>query len=191
MRLNRSYFKSRGLSDEKVDFLERLVPLSRTISSWTKDKAHDREEPIPTKYGVFPSVILALCILRSIWGTHPVAQRRYEWVEKSPEGVEKKIWRHGNNLGRVYADRSWLERDRPYIKHSDGAIYKSYREESAFAVDFSDIISYRYSYKRLLLAEKLNEQIEAIAARAEHPETMKLSLGGIIYQLELYQYDSY
>lgn len=187
MLLSRQHYKSKGLTDQNIDFLERMIPLSRTISSWTRDKAYDRDDPIATKYGVFPSVILAHCILRSIWGTHPVAASRYEGVDDT---TGKPYWRHGNNIALIYADESWLERKRPFIKHG-GAVYKSYRSIADCAVDFSDIISIRHRYSRLLLATTIEEQVKALSARAEYPELFKTCLTAIINQMELYRYDRY
>lgn len=186
MLLSRQYYKSKGLTDGNIDFLERMIPLSRTISSWTREKAYDRDDPIETKYGVFPSVILAHCILRSIWGTHPVSLPRFDGVDKDG----KPFWRHGNNIARIYADESWLERKRPVIRHG-GAVYKSYRSLSDCAVDFSDIISLRYNYRRLLGATTIDDQVKALAERAEYPETFGKCVIAVISQMELYRYDRY
>lgn len=184
MHINRSHYRSKGLTESNIDFLDRIALLCRTISTYTREKAYDRDDPIATKHGVFPSVLMAFCILRSIWGTHPVAQKRFEWIDN--EG--KQQWQHGNNFARIYADASWIERKRPFIRF-ENARYKSYKDDSACAVDWSDIISQRYDYKPLLLATTLNEQIHHMAARAELPDTYKLALNAVIHQLELYQFD--
>lgn len=184
--INGNLYRARGLDDSKIEFFQKIVPFGKSVSQFTIIKAHDREVPIETQHGIFPSVVIAFCIFRSNWGTHPVSQPRIEG-EIGEDG--KRKWSHGNNFALVPADKYWLDRKNPTIKFDD-TLYKSYRSEANAAVDLSDVFSLRYNWNRALLATDVFQQLIAMSRRAKDPIYFSTVMWNAIKEWELQKFDS-
>lgn len=168
-----------ALSDSQLEFLKKIIPISRTIQSQVIVKLQDKEIPIHTETGIYASVVAALCIHRSNWGTHKVAQEKFYRKDKNAI--------NGNNLALVNADASWT-RARQTILYA-GRTYKSYRDTTDFAVDLSDIIAWKYDYSKVLAARTHEEQIEIMSRRSLRRYYFQSELLKIIRDFNLKIYD--
>lgn len=167
------------LTGEQIEFLRKAIFIARTVQSQVLIKLQDREIPIHSPQGMFASVTASLCVHRSNWGQHPIAQPKF--YREQMNAV------NGNNLTLVDADIAWAKH-RQVIEYS-GKTYKSYRDLSDFAVDLSDTYAWKYNYEQALAATSVEQQIKIMSKRSNRPFHFQKSLLTIIADYNLRDYD--
>lgn len=175
--INLNKFYRPQMSEPQKLFFVTLVPVAYWIQEQTHMKCHARTNPVPTKYGIFASIIAAHCILKSDWGTHPVCQDRVY--------LDTKNWVHGNNFWLKEAGDVW-KRDVVAYKRK---VYRSYQDWGAFAIDMSDSFGWQDDYKDVLAASRLPDQLNLMSKRDENPESYRSRIGELITRYGLWEFD--
>lgn len=133
-----------SLSQDQKDFLSKIVPLSRLISDWVRDKAIFTRTRIVSP--ILTCVVLTDIITESNWGTHPLAQSHFN----------KKF---SNNLALLESDSLWEGRNQDY----EGRSYKCYQDWIHFATNYSDILIFSRLYSDLFNTTDPSKQIRVLA----------------------------
>lgn len=137
------------------DFLNKVIPLARQISDWTRDKAIFIRKKIVSP--ILPSVVVADIVIQSGWGSHPLSQPHFN----------KK---YANNLTLMEADDFWQGRVH-VLKTENGADkeYRAYQDWIHFATDYSDMIIFTKLYDNLLNTTDYKLQIRELSKFRSDP----------------------
>lgn len=144
-----NYGNRRTLSEEQKQFLLKVVPLAKTISSWVFAK-EDFIKSVPYKNLLSPSLVLADILINSNWGSHPLAQP-----------FNNK--RYSNNLSLLEKNSLWEGKIQKY----EGKEYKAYVDWIHFATDYSDLIVFT-DQREILKYKTLEDQIKFLTKDREN-----------------------
>ena len=180
VQLNR--FKHLNLKIDQEQFLQSVIPFAQYIQSEIILKAEDMDDPVITNHGVFSSILAGQMVVLSDWGTAPEAQDR---LREMADG--KETWVHGNNLARLEADEWWLKYC-DVIKLGD-KIYKSYKDWSCFAIDWSDLYSWRTEMEEILKCSKVKTQLKLLSSRQPQPDDHYDKVLEVIINFKLWEFD--
>ncbi len=136
------------------DFLNKVIPLSRQISDWVRDKSIFVRKRIVSP--ILPSVVVADLVLQSGWGTHPLSQPYYNK-------------RYANNLAVLEADDFWQGRVHIIKVNEADKEYRAYQDWIHFATDYSDMIVFTKLYDRLLDTTDYKLQIRELSRYRADP----------------------
>lgn len=137
-----------------MDYLEKLIPLSRLISDWTRMKAEFIYLDSPG--GIDSTIILAEILIRSEWGDHPVSR----------EFVQGEKTKYSNNLSLLECGEHWRGKSNLY----EGISYRAYKDWKVFAVDYSDHLTFSRGYDEVLQETDFLDQIRLFSLTKEDPE---------------------
>ena len=134
--VNLDKFQRYKLNQSQREFFLRVVPLSIFVQEQTIEKSFVTEKE--TVSGIFSSIICANIILRSNWGTHPVAQQ--------------------DNLALLLSHKFWKKS----VFEFEGIKYKSFKNWREFAIEYSDVLAWQNGFERILKINSRNEQLKAL-----------------------------
>lgn len=167
-----------NLSEPEQAFLESLVPLSQYIQEQVIAKCEFAEQIIKTPFGIFASVLSAHCLYKSDFGRHPAS--------RSKAALDGSQWVRGNNLAVLLAGDTW-SKDTLEV---DGLNYRTYPDWSAFAMDWSDNLTWCEDYSDVLLCDKIVGQVSLMAGREEDSLAYESSLLSLIKLYGLWEFDN-
>lgn len=163
----------------KVAFLQAVVTLGQHVQRMTWHKARNTHPPKKTKTGIKACLVSAICIYRSDWGLHPVAQPRY-FPDNNPE------WIHGNNLCLLeVVNDHWYGMTIEY----GGVTYKGFPNWAEFANHLSEVYSWSPYFEHVLDRPFWLEQLELLAFYQEMPDEFYGNVFEIVRQFGLEEFD--
>jgi uncharacterized FlgJ-related protein len=159
------YGRSKLLPEEK-EFLQKLVPFAELISSQIKEKSDFYG--INSPFGIFPSLIIAMIVIRTNWG-------------------EVKQVKKLNNLMCLLSDESWKGK----TELIEGKKYRSYQSWLDFSIDFSDYVTFFKSkeYTDILLRSSYQEQLDKIANINDSGTLIYANIESIVIKYGLWEFD--
>ena len=175
------------LSEEQKQFLIKLVALSRYVRDQVIKEREFEEDFIKTEVGIFPSIITAMCIMMSRWGTSILAQERvYETVH--PE-KKRKAWLPGNNLLNMRADAY-------HCKYMDtielnGRLFKSFNDWCEFGTELINIFVWKGNYDDVVTAGSAEAQLLLLAKRKKRPREFHDGVSRVIKSYQLQDLDQW
>lgn len=149
MRVDLNKFNRCNLSEDQKNALIILAPLSLLISDWIIAKCRFLQKPGK----IYRSIILADLLIESEFMTHPI----------SKEFIGTKC---SNNITRIKADNEWRGRVLEYEKEG----FRSYRDSSHFASDYTDIICFTDKYDEVLTETRHRQQLSKFSTFKPNPK---------------------
>ena len=138
MFINLKVHNRAELSAAEQEFLCKIVPLSRQLQCWTKGKAEFKN--IPSPEGIHASIILGLILVRSNFGESYLCgvDCNYMSLEHTPRWTGKVT---------LYKD----------------ILYKSFKDISEFAINWSDEICFFGEHKDTLRSKDFDFQLRNLS----------------------------
>lgn len=159
-------YQRTDLTEDQRDFLIRMVSFARLIQQTTYDKC--AAVRIPTEVGICASLVLADCIVKSNWGSHPAAKKE-------------------DNLCLLIKTDYWRGKSATI----DGIVYRSYQSWLDFSLDLTDELTFfeRQKYLELLQATNLDAQVEIMSNLQDDPTSYRGRIEEIIERFGLWEFD--
>lgn len=149
MRVNLNKFNRCNLNEDQKNALIILAPLSLLISDWIIAKCRFLQKP----GRIYRSIILSDLLIESEFMTHPI----------SKEFIGTKC---SNNITRIKADNEWRGRVLEHEKEG----FRSYRDSSHFASDYTDIICFTDQYDEVLAETDHRQQLSKFSTFKPNPK---------------------
>lgn len=144
----------------ELEYLEKLGPLSRLISDWTKMKAEFIGLESPG--GIDSTIILGEILIQSEWGEHPVSR----------EFLQGEKTKYSNNLALLECGDYWKGKYNIF----EGVKYRAYKDWKVFAVDFSDHLTFSRGFDEVLGESDFLEQVRLFSLTKPDPEHYNSSM---------------
>ncbi len=164
--------KRKGLLDNQIEFMEKLVPWSQFVQNQTFNKAV--MEGKETQHGFFAALIAAHAIDKSDWGRHPISACKYDETLC-------------NNLCLVESHKYWTR----MVVNYEGVVYKAYKNWRECAIDFSDILAWFSGYEDVLQQGNIEDQINLMSLREPAPEAYRATIMHLVTVYELADFNWY
>ena len=136
------------LGENEKEFLKRILPTVDTVAEWTLSKLRFLRRTV--RYPLFKSIILSEFIVKSEWGSHPIAG----------EIFNKKF---SNNIILMKADSEWEGKVHEY----DGEFYRAFRDLNDFAMHYSDYLTFLGKFQEVFLVGNPESQIKLFCLAEE------------------------
>jgi len=140
MRYDLENFNRNSLTLEQQIFLCKIIPLAQLIQDWIINKAQFAKKP--SKFGLFPSLVISEIIIQSQWGEHVLSKEEYNN-------------RYSNNLCLLESDKFWIGKKHKY----QDKVFRAYKDWGNFATDFTDYVVFSGLFDDILKSNNLEDQL--------------------------------